>query len=201
MSPDGDGDLLAECVDAVVAMDGRLAGIEMVLSASPPAGGRGRGVRRRRTRYRLPANSAVRVAQRRHLQATTSVGDGDVGARVELLHEIRRFVDALNTTYELSLSTLAVPGCWYAHPGAVRELAAVMASYHSAYSTKRGMAESDAPNIWHDRVLWPCLRRLREELGLRECVTNGGHVVRRQRYIVTDSGFEAAVAELLEGGA
>lgn len=201
MTQDGDGDLLAECVDAVVAMDGRLAGIETLLSATPPTSGRVRGIRRRRTRYRLPANSAVRVAQRRHREAMTSVEAGDVRAQVDLLHELRRFVDALNATYELSLSTLAVPGCWYRHPGAVRELAAVMASYHSAYSAKRGMAESDAPNIWHDRVLWPCLRRLREELGLRECVTNGGHVARRQGAIVTDSGFDAAVARRLEGAA
>ncbi|MDM4723315.1 hypothetical protein QTQ03_28330 [Micromonospora sp. WMMA1363] len=200
MTPDH-GDLLADLGDAVVAMDGRLANIEGFLASTPLGGAKPRGIRRRRTRYRLPANSAVRVAQRRQRQATTSVEGTHVTMRVEMLHEIRRFVDALNATYELQLSTHAVPPCWYEHPGAVRELAALMASYQTAYSPRRGMAATDAPNVWHDRVLWPCLRRLREELGLRECVANGGHVARRRKAIVTDSGFDAAIARLLEGAA
>jgi len=202
--PDDEG-LLTDIAWAVASMDARLAGVETALVGPD---GRHRGRRRGRGEPSVDVSPLLRRRRRRP-------GRGDaagitwlvwafdelaVAEQVDALRQIRAFVDWLNEAYQLPLSTWAVPSCWYRHPGAVRELWALVGSYRSAYSTdvsRGGMTPTDAPITWHDRMLWPCLRRLREELGLRECTASIHNTqLQSQATISTDDGFGGAVARL-----
>jgi hypothetical protein len=112
---------------------------------------------------------------------------------------LREFVDWLNREYRLPVTTFAVPACWYHHPGVVRELYALMASYRLAYSARNAgdaLLPTDAPVIWHERALWPCLRRVRDEHGLRECATGKRHQAGVREPVTTDDGFAGAVEKL-----
>lgn len=202
---DDDQELLADIGDAVASIDERLAGVEAALVAP----GERQPVRRRRVRAGggLSSATSVRRAQQRRRDAggiTWTVWAFDSLSReeqVQALEQIRTFVDWLNKAYELPLSTLAVPSCWFHHAGAIRELWALVASHRSAYTTRVSTEvahPSEGPISWHDRSLWPCLRRLREELGLRECAA-AGHKRLIEKVIATDDGFGGAVEKLAAG--
>lgn len=205
-----DEELLSDIGEAVVSVDERLAGVEEALRASMGVGqgvGDGRRALRGRRYEPGPTSSAAlrRMRQRRSDAAgiTWTVWELDhltEAERLTALHEIRGFADWLNRAYALTVSTYAVPSCWYEHPGAVRELWALLASYHHTYTTrvrKEAAQPTDAPIFWHERVLWPCLRRLREEHGLRECVATNRHTHEVQTPIATDvDGFGGAVKRL-----
>ncbi len=196
---DGDPALLVDIGYAVTALHDRLAGVEAALLSPPEL----RPVRRRSASRQpgLPSGAMLRRAQQRRRDAagiTWTVWSWDSlthSERKAAFKELRRFVDWLNVAYELPISTTAVPACWYLHAGAIRELWALVASHRHAYTVSAQgnvSAPSDAPVSWHDRVLWPCLRRLREELGLRECAS-AGHKSLALRVVKTDDGFASAV--------
>jgi hypothetical protein len=199
--------MLAYIGAAVASVDERLVGVEAAL-VGPAEFRPARRRRRLSAGTGLPTPAALRRLQRRRRDAagnTWTVWSFDALSapdRLRALHEIRDFVDWLNGAYELPLSTMAVPGCWYRHPGAVRELWALVASHRNAYTTRdetEVSRPSEAPISWHDRVLWACLLRLREELGLRECVASG-HKALIEKVITTDDGFGGAVEKLAAGG-
>ncbi|MBN1172919.1 MAG: hypothetical protein JXA67_12155 [Micromonosporaceae bacterium] len=197
--PVSDEDLLLDIGQAVAALDRRFAAVEGALTA--PAGGR------RRRPYRSPRlaspSPVLRVRGRRRDEGLVwSVWSFDSLApadRVVALRQLRDWVDWLNEAYELPLSTYAVPGCWYRHPGVTRELWALFGTYQQAHTTRGRDAErpTDAPALWHDRLLWSCLRRIREEHGMRECAA-GQHTSRVRTPIRTDDGFQHTVEGLSE---
>lgn len=210
MSQDDDG-LLVDIGQAVVAIDDRLAGIESaVLGALVPEqrsatvarvrAGRRRGARR----YSARSAAMLRAARARGdaggiTPTMWNLDDLTPTERMAALVQLRKFVDWLNRAYQLPISTFAVPSCWYQHSGVVRELYALLASYQLAYTTRIAQDASlptDAPLIWHERALWPCLRRLREEHGLRECVATKRHTPGAQTPITTDDAFAGAVQTL-----
>lgn len=194
-----DEDLLLDIGQAVASLDRRFAAVENALAA--PVGGR------RRRPYRSPKlsspSSVLRARGRRQdddlAWSIWSFDSLDPAERVAALHRLRDWIDWLNEAYELPLSTFAVPGCWYRHPGVIRELWALFGGYQLAHTTRsRDVTRpSDASTLWHDRLLWPCLRRLREEYGMRECAA-GQHASRVRTRIRTDDGFGQAVEGLTE---
>ncbi|MEU3455249.1 hypothetical protein ABZ671_16885 [Micromonospora sp. NPDC006766] len=118
------------------------------------------------------------------------------------LIRIRKFVDWLNDAYELPASTFAVASCWYRHPGVVRELWALLGSYEFEFGTQRGSPRRsrDGPAYWHDRLLWPALRRLREEHGLRECISSGHTPRTVVEPLRTDDEFGREIERLITDG-
>lgn len=200
-----DEDLLLDIGRAVAGMDARLAGVEVALLGSSG----GTTSRRRRARPRLPAGSLLRRARQRRgdaggiIWSVWAFDELPPAERVDALRRIRDFADWLNAAYQLPLSTYAVPSCWYRHCGAVRELFALLAAYHDAYTTsilREASQPTSAPINWHDRMLFPCLRRLREEHGLRECVAAARHTEQLHQSIATDDGFGGAVEKLAATG-
>ena len=72
------------------------------------------------------------------------------------------WVDRLTTDYSL-LADFTVPPCWPAHPGVVEELAGLHRSWTRALINDQ-LAQKNGGNdltAWHDRSLWPALRRLK----------------------------------------
>jgi hypothetical protein len=72
------------------------------------------------------------------------------------------WVDRLNTDYSL-LGDYVIPPCWPAHPGVVEELAGLHRSWTRTMIADE-LAKTNGGNdltAWHDRWLWPCLRRLK----------------------------------------
>ena len=72
------------------------------------------------------------------------------------------WVDRLTTDYSL-LGDYTIPPCWPAHPGVVEELAGLWRSW-----TRTMIIDETAKNngdtsltAWHDRWLWPALRRMK----------------------------------------
>ncbi|WP_380169768.1 hypothetical protein [Jannaschia sp. R86511] len=114
------------------------------------------------------------------------------GQAAALLDELRDFVDWLVRRYQLgSWRHSQLPGCWYAHPVAVEELTGLMLAHRAAHPG--GPQEpSDAPAAWHERWLWPTLRRL-DELGIFKGCEPGRHTDRdRSPEHPTDDGYAAA---------
>ncbi|MFJ2087510.1 hypothetical protein ACIOBK_33635 [Micromonospora chokoriensis] len=194
-----DGDLLLDIGNAVAAIDTRLFNVESALTA--PGG--------RRRRLRPSQSSPVRrpAALRRGTGAARSDAGGitwsiwafdhlhAIDQRVALAR-IRDFVDWLNTAYELSASTYGVAPCWYRHPGVVRELWTLLASYEYEFGTAPGSQPTrsrDGPAYWHDRLLWPTLRRLRDEHGLRECLASKHTPRTVGNPLRTDDDFDRAI--------
>jgi hypothetical protein len=72
------------------------------------------------------------------------------------------WVDQLTADYSL-LGDYTVPSCWPAHPGVVEELAGLHRSWTRAMIADE-LAKTNGGNdltAWHDRWLWPCLRRMK----------------------------------------
>ena len=72
------------------------------------------------------------------------------------------WVDQLNASYSL-LGDHTIPPCWPAHPGVVEELAGLHRSWTRALINDE-LAKNNGANdltAWHDRWLWPCLRRMK----------------------------------------
>lgn len=72
------------------------------------------------------------------------------------------WVDELNASYSL-LGEYTVPPCWPAHPGVVEDLAGVHHAWKIAVINDE-LAKNNGANdltAWHDRWLWPCLRRMK----------------------------------------
>ena len=87
------------------------------------------------------------------------------------------WVDNLTADYSIRGSD-HIPPCWPAHPGVVEELAGLWRAWITAVVTDEA-AEDGAVDVtaWHDRWLWPCLRRLRDTMySTTECRTAHQHV-------------------------
>jgi hypothetical protein len=72
------------------------------------------------------------------------------------------WVNQLNVNYSLH-SDYAIPPCWPAHPGVVEEIAGLHRAWNRALINDQ-LAKKDGGNdltAWHDRWLWPCLRRMK----------------------------------------
>jgi hypothetical protein len=206
----GDEDLLLGVAEAVGQLHERFAAVEQVLSGSTEP-----GRRRRRRAVGIDGQAAMRRRLRPHRRdpvgTTWTVWAFDrlaLAEQIRAMHLLHAWVDWLNAAYELPLTTWAVTPCWYEHPGVVRELWALMGAYEAAHTTapsrleppSRSDAEkaSDASAYWHERLLWPCLKRLRDEHGLRECADTK-HTVRVMQSICTDDGFAGAIEKLAAG--
>lgn len=87
-------------------------------------------------------------------------------ASTEDWQELASWVDQLTTTYDLTASRGVLP-CWPAHGGAVHELAALRSAWLRAAGTP---GPDDALAYWHDRLLAPCLERLRSDYQMGNCV-------------------------------
>jgi hypothetical protein len=72
------------------------------------------------------------------------------------------WVDRLNTDYSL-LGDYVIPPCWPAHPGVVEELAGLHRSWtRTMIIDEQAKGSGDTSlTAWHDRWLWPCLRRMK----------------------------------------
>lgn len=122
-------------------------------------------------------------------------------AQVALLGELREWVDWLITRY--SIGALARSGtiapCWYHHPVAVEELTALMVAWRAAFNPQQ-LQPSDAPAAWHDRWLWPTLRRL-EDLKVFSGCRQGQHeaATSRPRPLTDAADFASYVDTLARG--
>ncbi|HET7475205.1 MAG TPA: hypothetical protein VFJ97_04175 [Dermatophilaceae bacterium] len=103
----------------------------------------------------------------------------------DLFTQLRDFVDWVIARYDLRGEAHTIPGCWYRHPVAVEELTALMVAWYAAYPAQATRA-SDAPAGWHERWLWPTLRRLNLELTTWTKCTGGTHQPPRPIPATTD---------------
>lgn len=104
------------------------------------------------------------------------------------------WVDRLNTDYSL-LSDHTIPPCWPAHPGVVEELAGLHRAWTRAQINDE-LAKTDGSNdltAWHDRWLWPLLRRLRAG-HYRTTNCRDRHQPERATATLTDRTFSPAPA-------
>lgn len=197
-----DGDLLLEIGQAVAAVDNRLVAVENAVLTTPGRRSRRLPASRPPTVW-APTLRRGRAAMRRDAAGITfSVWSFDhlcTADQVVALTRVRDFVDWLNEAYELTASTYGIASCWYRHPGVVRELWALLGSYQHDFGAERMSPHRsrDGPAYWHDRLLWPTLRRLREEHGLRECIASAGHTARVVgAALATDHGFADEIERL-----
>jgi hypothetical protein len=72
------------------------------------------------------------------------------------------WVDRLIRDYSL-LGDYTVPACWPAHPGVVEELAGLWRSWTRALINDQLAKKTGGNDLtaWHDRWLWPTLRRMK----------------------------------------
>lgn len=102
------------------------------------------------------------------------------------------WVDQLNANYSL-LSDYAIPPCWPAHPGVVEELAGLHRAWTRALINDQ-LAKNDGGNdltAWHDRWLWPCLRRMKAG-HYRTTNCRDRHQVERNTSKITERSFSPA---------
>lgn len=112
--------------------------------------------------------TSVQALQERATDAAGAAGSGGRGPRrwaeratAEDWHRLADWVDALNADYSLESSVL-VPPCWPAHPGVVEELAGMWRAWFAAQRADEDAAGDGSAELaaWHDRWLWPALRRI-----------------------------------------
>jgi hypothetical protein len=163
-------------VDAIAAALEKLAGVVQSLAA----GGGGGGAAGSGGEETKPSRWAWRYT-------------GADGAS-RLWHELREFVDWLNSRYAQD-SERQIPPCWYQHPIAVEELTALMSSWQAAYHGP----DTPRDNLlaWHSYWLWPCMDRLSARAGWQRC-RSGQHQDRSARIQETDAGFDAFVRSQLD---
>lgn len=90
---------------------------------------------------------------------------------LELWTELGDFVDYLAHRYAAAQMTYRLSHCWYRHPIAVEELTALMVAHTYAY----GVQEPTTLLVeFHERSLWPTLRRVHELLN--SCLSEKKHV-------------------------
>lgn len=107
--------------------------------------------------------------------------------------KLAEWVDWLNTAYDLIVPRTVLP-CWPAHGGAVHELAALRSAWlHAAASPEPG----EAMTYWHDRYLFSCLARLREDYQMRACTDE--HVSPRARRITDLQTLAAVLVDVASG--
>ena len=107
------------------------------------------------------------------------------------------WVDQLNANYSL-LSDYAIPPCWPAHPGVVEELAGLHRAWTRALINDQ-LAKNDGGNdltAWHDRWLWPCLRRMKAG-HYRTTNCRDRHQAERNTTTITDRSFAPAHGGLI----
>jgi len=99
------------------------------------------------------------------------------------------WVDELNASYSL-LGDYTIPACWPAHPGVVEDLAGLHHAWTIAVINDELGKETGSNNLtaWHDRWLWPCLRRTKAGHN-RTTNCRDRHQVERGGTAVTDRGF------------
>lgn len=116
----------------------------------------------------------------------------------DLLIQLRDWVDWLITRYHLDAEDRAIAPCWYRHPPALEELTALWVSWQAVYHDQ-DKRPSDALISWHDRCLWPCLRRLNDLKLFGRCATEQHHIDPTRRRPVTDAAdFTVYLAGLQE---
>ena len=99
------------------------------------------------------------------------------------------WVDQLNTDYSL-LSDYAIPPCWPAHPGVVEELAGLWRSWTRTMIIDETAKKNGETSLtaWHDRWLWPCLRRMKSG-HYRTTNCRSKHQPEKVTTPITDSDF------------
>ena len=102
---------------------------------------------------------------------------------LNLWRTLREWVDWLNVRY-FSTGIFQILPCWYRHSAAVEELTALWAAWMSVY---HGNGYSQEAAYWHDRLLWPCVERLKGYL--RDCKLSEHHEA-SQSAVSTAAGFE-----------
>ena len=86
------------------------------------------------------------------------------------------WVDNLVADYSI-IGNNYIPPCWPAHPGVVEELAALWRAWVAAVTADEA-ADAGALDLaeWHERCLWPCLRRVQSnQYTTTECLTAAEH--------------------------
>jgi len=107
-------------------------------------------------------------------------------AAAKLLTELRGWVDWYNDRYGVAVDS-RIPGCWYRHGPVVEELTAVWIAWRAAYYGHQ--SPNDAPAYWHERILWPTIKRLKDSTwAFKNCVSEHQDP-RPQRTPSTDDGF------------
>ncbi len=115
----------------------------------------------------------------------------------DLFTQLRDWVDWLVVRYGLHGEQHAIAPCWYRHPVAVEELAALMVAWRAAYSVDAA-APSDALLAWHDRCLWPTLHRLNTVLKVWAKCTGGTHTDPRPVPAPTGPDFAVFLDQLTQ---
>lgn len=98
------------------------------------------------------------------------------------------WVDNLIADYSINGNDYITP-CWPAHPGVVEELAGIWRAWTAAVigDTLAGPVGAADLAEWHDRSLWPCLRRLRDnQYSMTNCRAAKDHVKSSVRPRLTD---------------
>jgi hypothetical protein len=86
------------------------------------------------------------------------------------------WIDNLIADYTIIGNNYITP-CWPAHPGVVEELAGLWRAWTAAVTADEA-ANAGSMDLaeWHERCLWPCLRRLQSnQYTTIECLTAGEH--------------------------
>lgn len=102
---------------------------------------------------------------------------------LRLWKAVREWVDWLNARY-FATGIFRILPCWYRHPVVVEELTALWAAWMSVY---HGKGYSQEAAYWHDRLLWPCVERIKGYL--RDCKLSE-HNEAPRNIVSTDTGFE-----------
>ena len=111
------------------------------------------------------------------------------GADADAWDELLEWVNQLNANYSL-ISNNRIASCWPAHPGVVEEVAAAHRAWKAAAvaDAAEGDAGTDQLAAWHDRWLWPMLRRLdKSHYTISAC--RAEHVAERETAEPTDRSY------------
>lgn len=82
--------------------------------------------------------------------------------------KLDRFVQWLHETYLSRTPRFALTACWYKHPNVVGQLTALMVA-HTAVYNELAVEASMALVDWHERCLYPTMRRIVENGSLTDC--------------------------------
>lgn len=100
--------------------------------------------------------------------------------------ELTNWVDWFNSSYEMIGDQ--IPPCWPAHPGVVEEIAGLWRAWAHAVIADTRAKQAGATDLtaWHDRWLWPAIRRLRaDHYEISHC-RPGAHESRKRSISPTD---------------
>lgn len=114
---------------------------------------------------------------------------------VALMSELREWVDWFTGRYELRGT---IKPCWFRHGPVIEELTGLYVAWRAVFK-EQPRAYTEEIIAWHDRWLWPLVRRTNEFGWMKNCTANGHKEPSTYATATNQEWFDAALGDTMQG--